>query len=86
MFGGQKRTLYDRIEASQEGSPYVHVTFSNPNGYKSGAEKPQNSFGVNMMAFNSPEDMKNLPKAMSDISRAMGEPAHRRDPLRLISA
>lgn len=64
----------------------MHVTFSNPNGYKSGAEKPQNFFGVNMMAFNSPEDMKNLPKAMSDISRAIGEPAHRRDPLRLISA
>ena len=33
----------------------------------------QNPFGPNMMAFTSPEDlMKNLPKAMSNISRAMG--------------
>ena len=30
-------------------------------------------FGPNMMAFTSPEDlMKNLPKAMANISRAMG--------------
>jgi hypothetical protein len=34
---------------------------------------PQYPFGPNMMAFTSPEDlMKNLPKAMANISRAMG--------------
>ena len=82
----KKDCIISKIEASQDGSPYVYVTFSDPNDYKSGAEKPQNSFGANMMAFNSPEDMKNLPKAMSDISRAVGEPAHRRIPLRLKSA
>jgi hypothetical protein len=32
-----------------------------------------NLFGPNMMAFTSPEDlMKNLPKAMSNIGKAMG--------------
>jgi hypothetical protein len=56
--------------ASQDGSPYVYVTFSDPNEYKPGAEK-QNPFDA--MAFTSPEDMmKNLPKAMSNISMAMG--------------
>jgi hypothetical protein len=40
----------------------VYVTFSDPNDYKPGAEKPQNPFGPNMMAFTSPENMmKNLP-------------------------
>ena len=69
----KKECVISRIEASQDGSPYVYVTFADPNDYKSGADKPQNPFGPNMMAFTSPEDlMKNLPKAMSNISRAMG--------------
>ena len=59
--------------SSRDGSPYVYVTFSDPNDYKPGGEKPQNPFGPNLMAFTSPEEMmKNLPKAMSNISRAMG--------------
>jgi hypothetical protein len=54
-------------------APYVYVTFSDPNDYKPGGEKPQNPFGPNLMAFTSPEEMmKNLPKAMSNISRVMG--------------
>ena len=41
-----------------------YVTLSDPNDYKGGAEKRQNPFGPNFMAFTSPEDlMKNLPKA-----------------------
>lgn len=62
-------------EASQDGQPYVYVTYANPNDYKAGADRgPQsNPFGANMMAFMSPEDlMKNLPKAMSNIGKAMG--------------
>ena len=66
----KKDCIISKIEASQDGSPYVYVTFSDPNDYKPGAEDP---FGANMMAFTSPEDMmKNLPKAMSNISRAIG--------------
>ena len=68
----KKDCIISKIEASQDGSPYVYVTFSDPNDYKPGAEKAQ-PFGTNMMAFTSPEDMmKNLPKAMSNISKAMG--------------
>jgi hypothetical protein len=69
----KKDYVISRIEASQDGSPYVYVTLADPNDYKPGAEKPQNPFGPNMMAFTSPEDlMKNLPKAMANISKAMG--------------
>jgi hypothetical protein len=47
-------------ETSQDGSPYVYVTYANPNDYKAGADRGSqfNSFG-NMMTFTSwakPED------------------------------
>ena len=38
-----------------------------------GRGEQQNPFGSNVMAFTSPEDlMKNLPKAMGNISKMMG--------------
>jgi hypothetical protein len=68
----KKDCIISKIEASQDGSPYVYVTFADPDDHKPGAEKPQNPFGANKTAFTSPEDlMKNLPKAMSNISNAM---------------
>jgi hypothetical protein len=64
--------IVSRIEASQDGGPYVYVTFSNPNEFKSGADRGAQS-NPNMMAFTSPEDlMKNLPKAMANMGKAMG--------------
>jgi hypothetical protein len=69
----KKDFVISRIEASQDGSPYVYVSLNDPHDYKPGAERQQNPFGPNMMAFTSPEDlMKNLPKAMANISKAMG--------------
>ena len=69
----KREYVISRIEASQDGAPYVYVAISDPNDYKQGGEKQQNPFGPNMMAFTSPEDlMKNLPKAMANMSRAMG--------------
>jgi hypothetical protein len=50
----KKHCIISKIEASQDGSPYVYVTFSDPNDYKPGAEKPQNPFGASMTAFTSP--------------------------------
>ena len=67
--------VVSRIEASQDGSTYVYVTYSNPNDFKAGADRapPFNSFDPNMMAFTSPEDLvKNLPKAMANIGKSMG--------------
>jgi hypothetical protein len=69
----KKEFIVSRIEASQDGSPYIYITFSDPNNYKSGERQQQNPFGPNVMAFTSPEDlMKNLPKAMAKISRIIG--------------
>ena len=66
----KKDFIISRIEATSDGTPYVYVTFADPNEYKPGAEKRMNPFGSNVMAFTSPEDlMKNLPKAMNDISK-----------------
>jgi hypothetical protein len=66
--------IVSRIEASQDGSPYVYVTFSNPNEFKAGADesRPFNPFGVNMAAFTSEDLMNNLPKTMANIGKAMG--------------
>ena len=70
----KKDFIVSKIEASQDSGPYVYVAFADPNDYKSGSEKQQqNPFGKNVMAFTSPEDlMKNLPKAMGNISKMMG--------------
>jgi hypothetical protein len=69
----KKDFVISRIEASQDGAAYVYIALSDPNDFKPGSEKQQNPFGPNIMAFTSPEDlMKNLPKAMANISKAMG--------------
>jgi hypothetical protein len=69
----KKEFIVSRIEASQDGSPYIYITFTDPNDYKSGERQQQNPLGTNVMAFTSPEDlMKNLPKAMANISKMMG--------------
>jgi hypothetical protein len=69
----KKEFIVSRIEASQDGSPYIYITFSDANDYKSGERQQQNPLGTNVMAFTSPEDlMKNLPKAMANISKMIG--------------
>jgi hypothetical protein len=69
----KKEFVVSKIEASQDGSPYVYVSFADPNEPKpstgAGVGKfPQSPFGVGAVPFTSPEDlMKNLPKAMSNM-------------------
>jgi hypothetical protein len=59
----RREFIVARIEASQDGSPYVYVTFNDPKEYK--PDRPNmNPFGNAM----SPEDlMKNLPKVITNI-------------------
>lgn len=60
-----------RIEASQDGSPYVYVTFNDPKEYR--PDRPSNPFGQSTMAFTSIEDMmKNMPKVMASMPGMMG--------------
>lgn len=76
----KKEYIVSKIEASQEGSPYVYISFTDPNMSKSqaaggGAGKsfPQSPFGIGVGTFTSPEDlMKNLPKAMSNMFGGSG--------------
>ena len=68
--------IVSKIEAPQDGSQYVFITFTDPNEVKSpgsGTSYPQSPFGKSGEAipFTSPEDiMKNLPKVMSNIPGA----------------
>ena len=65
--------MVSRIEAAQDGSPYVYISFTDRNDYKSKEAKQLNPFGPKGMGFSSPEDlMKNLPKAMGNIAGMVG--------------
>ena len=68
----KKEFIVARIEGSQDGSPFVYVTFNDPKDYKP-RRRQQNPFSPNAMAFSSLDDlMKNMPKVMSNISGIMG--------------
>ncbi len=65
--------MVSKIEATQDGSPYVYIGFTDPNDYKSGEARQLNPFSPKVMGFSSPEDlMKNLPKAMGNIAGMIG--------------
>jgi hypothetical protein len=69
----KKEFMVSRIEAAQDGSPYVYIGFTDPNDYRSGEAKQLNPYGPKGMGFSSPEDlMKNLPKAMGNIAGMVG--------------
>ena len=69
----KKEFIVAKVEASTDGSPYIYVTFKDQTEYYKSGEKQTNPFGPNVMAFTSPEDlMKNLPKAMSNITNMFG--------------
>ncbi|AIF84059.1 hypothetical protein NTE_02002 [Candidatus Nitrososphaera evergladensis SR1] len=67
----KREFIVARIEASQDGSPYVYVTFNDPKDYK--PDRPTNPFGQNTMAFSSIEDMmKNMPKVIANMPGMFG--------------
>ncbi len=69
----KKQFFLSKIEAVQDGSPYVYISFIDPTDSKSGDVSQQNPYGPHAMAFSSPEDlMKNLPKATGSIAGMMG--------------
>jgi hypothetical protein len=68
----KREFIVARIEASQDGSPYVYVTFNDPKEYKPD-NRPMSPFGPNTMAFSSIEDMmKNMPKVMAGMPGMFG--------------
>lgn len=64
----RKEYIVSRIEAMQDGSPYVYISLTDLAGGERQQQRPTNQFGTNAFPFTSPEDlMKNLPKAMAGI-------------------
>src|SRR2546428_10941627 len=63
----RREYIVARIEASQDGTPYVYVTFNDPKEYK--PDKPNvNPFGQGTATFSSMDDlMKNMPKIMANV-------------------
>ena len=58
----KKDFIVSKIESSEDGSPYVFVTFTDRNEPRSAGN------GGEAIPFTSPEDlMKNLPKVMSNM-------------------
>jgi hypothetical protein len=75
----KKDFIVSKIEASQDGSQYLFITFTDPNEPKSSGgtrnSNPQSPFGKSgeALPFTSPEDiMKNLPKVVSKVLGAGG--------------
>ena len=70
----KKDFIVSKIEAPQDGSQYVFISFTDPNEPKSsgGAGSPFGKSGE-AIPFTSPEDlMKNLPRVMSNMLGADG--------------
>ena len=69
----KKEFIVSKIEAAQDNSPYVYIGFVDSTDYKSGEAKQLNPLDPKIMTFSSPEDlMKNLPKAMTNITGMIG--------------
>ena len=67
----KKEFIVSKLESTQDGSPYVFVGFTDPNGPKSAGGGVNSSYPQN--PFTSPEDlMKNLLKAMSNMFNGSG--------------
>ena len=63
----KKDFIVSKIESSEDGSPYVFVTFTDRNEPRSAGNSGE------AIPFTSPEDlMKNLPKVMSNMYDAGG--------------
>src|SRR2546428_12540761 len=68
----RREYIVARIEASQDGTPYVYVTFNDPKEYK--PDKPNgNPFGQGTATFSSMDDlMNNMPKIMANFPGICG--------------
>ncbi|MGC2427121.1 MAG: hypothetical protein WA421_08800 [Nitrososphaeraceae archaeon] len=73
----KKEFIVSKIDTSQDGSPYVYVVLTDTRGNFTPTRRqqgfPENPFGVASIPITSLDDLKNLPKKISDaIERAFG--------------
>ena len=66
----KKEFIVSKIETSQDGSPYVYVVLTDTRGDFTSTRRqqgfPENPFGVAAIPITSLDDLKNLPKKISD--------------------
>src|SRR5215210_7933021 len=66
----KKEFIVTKIETSQDGSPYVYVVLTDTRGDFTSTRRqqgfPENPFGVSAIPITSLDDLKNLPKKISD--------------------
>ncbi len=66
----KKEFIVSKIETSQDGSPYVYVVLTDTRGNFNSTRRqqgfPENPFGVAAIPITSLDDLKNLPKKISD--------------------
>jgi hypothetical protein len=64
----RKEFIVAKIQSTQDGSQYVHVTFIDEKEYRSQEKKNQSQLGPGTGTFNSIEDlMKNMPKIIANM-------------------
>jgi hypothetical protein len=73
----KKEFIVSKIEASQDGSPYLYIMLTDTRGNFTSTRRqqgfPENPFGVAAIPITSLDDLKNLPKKISDaIEGAFG--------------
>jgi hypothetical protein len=73
----KKEFIVSKIEASQDGSPYLYIMLTDTRGNFTFTRRqqgfPENPFGVAAIPITSLDDLKNLPKKISDaIEDAFG--------------
>ena len=66
----KKEFIVSKIETSQDGSPYLYVVLTDTRGNLNPTRRqqgfPENPFGVAAIPITSLDDLKNLPKKISD--------------------
>jgi hypothetical protein len=66
----KKEFIVSKIETSQDGGPYVYVVLTDTRGDFTSTRRqkgfPENPFGVAAIPITSLDDLKNLPKKISD--------------------
>jgi len=81
----KKEFIVSKIEASQDGSPYHYVVLTDTRANFTSTRRqqgfPENSFGVASIPITSLDDLKNLPKKISDaIEGAFGSSGRNNTP------
>ncbi|MFL6453853.1 MAG: hypothetical protein ACJ71L_07635 [Nitrososphaeraceae archaeon] len=73
----KKEFLVSKIETSQDGSPYIYVVLTDTRSNFTPTRRqqgfPENPFGVATIPITSLDDLKNLPKKISDAINATFE-------------